>query len=262
MSQPERFLEGRHAIVTGASRGIGAAIARALARAGANITLIGRTEPDLRAEAARIANEAGVRAAHAVADLTVDDAVEAAFAHATQRNGVAYILVNSAGQAEGAPFVQTTRELWDRMLAVNLTAAFSCTRQVLPAMLEAGEGRIVNVGSTAGLRGVQRVAAYAASKHGLIGMTRSLALEVARRGVTANAVCPGYVDTDMARHAIDALMTGRGASAEEALRMITRPSAFGRLLAPEEVAAVALWLCSPAAATVTGQALVIGGEII
>jgi NAD(P)-dependent dehydrogenase (short-subunit alcohol dehydrogenase family) len=196
------------------------------------------------------------------ADLTRDEDVRRAFDAARRAFGPPGILVNNAGQAEGAPFIQTSRDLWDRMIAVNLTAAFECTRQVLPAMLEAGHGRIVNVASSAGLRGVQRVAAYAASKHGLIGLTRSLALEVAKQGVTVNAVCPGYVDTDMATRAINALMTGTGKSAEEAARMISRPSALGRLLSPDEVAAIILWLCTPAAASITGQAIVIGGDII
>jgi NAD(P)-dependent dehydrogenase (short-subunit alcohol dehydrogenase family) len=262
VSLKERFLEGQHAIITGGGRGIGRATARALGEAGANLTLLGRSAPHLEAEANHIAGQFGVRVEAITTDVTQDDQVRQAFATAERTLGAPTILVNNAGQAEGAPFIQTSRELWDRMLAVNLTAAFTCIKQVLPAMLEAGRGRIINVASTAGLRGVQRVAAYSASKHGLIGLTRSLAVEVAKQGVTVNAVCPGYVDTDMSARAVDALMTGTGKSAEEAVRMISRPSAFGRLLKPEEVAGVIVWLCSPAAATVTGQAIVIGGDTV
>jgi NAD(P)-dependent dehydrogenase (short-subunit alcohol dehydrogenase family) len=257
-----RALEGLHAVVTGGGRGIGAATARALGGAGANLTLIGRSAPHLEATANQIASESGVRVQAVTADITDSRDVQRAFEAAHGTLGAPRILVNNAGQAEGAPFIQTSRQLWDRMMAVNLTAAFECTKLALPAMLDAGHGRIVNVASSAGLRGVQRVSAYAASKHGLIGLTRSLALEVAKQGVTVNAVCPGYVDTDMATRAIDAVMTGTGKSAEEATRMISRPSALGRLLSAEEVAGVILWLCSPAAATITGQAIVIGGDII
>ncbi len=257
-----RFLLGRHALVTGGGRGIGAAIAHALARAGADISLLGRSEPDLQAEASRLAAQHGVNTAALRADVTADDNVRSAFAAAAQRFGPVQVLVNNAGQAEGAPLTQTTRELWDRMLAVNLTAAFTCAKLVLPGMLAAGSGRIVNVGSTAGLRGVARIAAYSAAKHGLVGLTRSLALEVAKQGVTVNVVCPGYVDTAMAQRAVNAVMTGTGRSAEEATQLVTRPSAFNRLLAPEEVAGVVAWLCSPNAATVTGQAIVIGGDVV
>jgi len=262
MTRVDRPLERLHAVITGGGRGIGSAAAHALAAAGAHLTLIGRSAPHLETAAGHIAAKYGVRVQAVAADITRDEDVRRAFESARSTLGAPRILVNNAGQAEGAPFIQTSRELWDRMIAINLTAAFECTKQVLPAMLDAGHGRIVNVASSAGLRGVQRVAAYAASKHGLIGMTRSLALEVAKQGVTVNAVCPGYVDTDMAARAVNAVMTGTGRSAEEAVRMISRPSALGRLLSPDEVAAVILWLCSPGAATITGQAIVIGGDII
>jgi NAD(P)-dependent dehydrogenase (short-subunit alcohol dehydrogenase family) len=258
----DAFLAGKHAIVTGGGRGIGAAVARALARAGASLTLLGRSEAHLVRVAAGITEAWGVATAALPVDLTRDDDVNAVFAESRRRLGSAHILVNNAGLAEGAPVSQMPRALWDRTLATNLTAAFVCSKLVLPGMIEAGMGRIVNVASTAGLRGVARIAAYSASKHGLIGLTRSLALEVAKQGITVNAVCPGYVDTDMAQRAVDAVMTGMGKGADEAVRMITRPSAFQRLLTPEEVADVVSWLCSPAAATVTGQAIVIGGDVV
>jgi NAD(P)-dependent dehydrogenase (short-subunit alcohol dehydrogenase family) len=258
MPAEPRHFAGQHAIITGASRGIGAAIAAALARDGASLTLIGRSEPHLADEAAGLREAFRVNVEALRADVTRDDQLEAAFATATQRLGNAHILVNNAGIAEGAPVVQMTRELWDRTLATNLTAAFVGTRLVLPAMIEAGSGRIINMASTAGLHGVARVSAYAASKHGLVGFTRSVALEVAHQGITVNAVCPGYVDTDMARRAVDAVMTGTGRSAAEAIRAITRSSALNRLLAPAEVADIVAWLCTTAAATITGQAITVG----
>jgi len=257
-----RFALGRHAVVTGASRGIGAAIAREIARAGANVTLIGRDADALSRQAAMLHGESGVAAHAQPADVTDDAVLRDAFGAAAARYGPIAILVNSAGQAEGAPFLEIERETWDRILAVNLTAAFIGMQLALPGMLEAGNGRIVNVASTAALRGVPRIAPYVASKHGLLGLTRSLALEVAKKGVTVNAVCPGYVDTDMARTAVDAIVSGLKRTAEEARQLIARPSAFNRLLEPEEVARVVVWLCSPDAATVTGQAIVIGGDVI
>jgi NAD(P)-dependent dehydrogenase (short-subunit alcohol dehydrogenase family) len=262
MAESRMFAFGRHAVVTGASRGIGAAVARELAKAGANVTLIGRDEDALTRQVTILREETGGGAHAERVDVTDDAALRAAFGAAIARNGPVAILVNSAGQAEGAPFLEIERETWDRILAVNLTAAFTCSQLALPGMLENGGGRIVNIASTAALRGIPRIAAYVASKHGLLGLTRSLAMEVAKKGVTVNAVCPGYVDTDMARTAVDAIVAGMHRSEEEARRMIARPSAFNRLLEPGEVARVVAWLCSPDAATVTGQAIVIGGDVI
>jgi NAD(P)-dependent dehydrogenase (short-subunit alcohol dehydrogenase family) len=259
---PPRFALGRHAVVTGASRGIGAAIARELAERGANVTLIGRDTSALTAQAAMIREGAGVGAHAQPADVTDEPSLRDAFVAAASRFGPVAILVNGAGQAEGTPFLEIERKTWDRILAVNLTAAFTCSQLALPGMLESGDGRIVNVASTAALRGVARIAPYVASKHGLLGLTRALALEFAKKGVTVNAVCPGYVDTAMAKTAVDAIVTGMNRTEEEARRMIARPSAFNRLLEPEEVARVVAWLCSPDAATVTGQAIVIGGDVI
>jgi NAD(P)-dependent dehydrogenase (short-subunit alcohol dehydrogenase family) len=261
-AEDSKFAPGRHAVVTGASRGIGAAVALELAWAGANVTLIGRDEDALVRQALVIHEKTGVEAYARPADVTDDGALGDAFGAAIARYGPVAILVNGAGQAEGAAFLEIERATWDRILAVNLTAAFTCCQLALPGMLETGNGRIVNIASTAALRGVPRIAAYVASKHGLLGLTRSLALEVAKKGITVNAVCPGYVDTDMARTAVDAIVSGMKRSEEEARQMIARPSAFNRLLEPEEVARVVAWLCSPDAATVTGQALVIGGDII
>jgi NAD(P)-dependent dehydrogenase (short-subunit alcohol dehydrogenase family) len=148
------------------------------------------------------------------------------------------------------------------MLAVNLTGAYLCTREVLPAMLAAAEGRVVNVASTAGLRGYGRMAAYCAAKHGLIGLTRALAAETAKRGVTVNAVCPSYTDTDMAKQAVDNLVAARGITPQEALKMLTRANPLGRLVQPEEVASAVGWLCSPGASAMSGQSIAVaGGEV-
>jgi 3-hydroxybutyrate dehydrogenase len=195
-------------------------------------------------------------------EVASEASVQAAFDRARSRFGAPYALVNNAGQAESASFGETTRELWSRLLDVNLTGAYLCTQQVLPAMIAARDGRVVNIASTAGLKGYPRMAAYCASKHGLVGLTRSLAQETAKHGVTVNAVCPGYTDTAMARQAVDNLVAARGVTPEEALRMMTRLNPRGMLTRPEEVASAVGWLCSPAAAAVTGEALVVaGGEV-
>jgi NAD(P)-dependent dehydrogenase (short-subunit alcohol dehydrogenase family) len=259
----EPYLHGRHAVVTGGARGIGAAIAVELARLGARLTLMGRDAVALTRQAKALSRDFSTEATGVPCDVTDPAAVLDAFTLARERLGDAYILVNNAGQAEGAPFADTTPELWNRMLAVNLTGAYLCTREVLPAMLAVSEGRVVNVASTAGLRGYSRMAAYCASKHGLIGLTRALAVETAKHGVTVNAVCPGYTDTDMAKRAVDTLVAARGITPEEALKMLTRTNPRGQLVRPEEVANVVGWLCSPDASAMTGQSIAVaGGEVM
>lgn len=249
-----------HAFVTGGGRGIGAAIASALAEAGARVTIGGRDEESLAAHVDAI-REAGGRAASVRLDVADESSVEAAFESAVAESGDVGILVNNAGMAPGGGVAGVSVETWRRTLTVNLTGAFLCSRRVLPAMLERGRGRIVNIASIAGLRGVPHIAAYCASKHGLIGLTRSLALEVAKRGITVNAVCPGYTETEMAERAVDAVMKGMGRSREEAEQRIARVSPLGRLLDPDEVAATVVWLCSDDAAAITGQSIVLGGEV-
>jgi NAD(P)-dependent dehydrogenase (short-subunit alcohol dehydrogenase family) len=185
--------------------------------------------------------------------------VRGAFAAARSRFGDAYVLVNNAGQAQSARFTETSRAMWDHLLATNLTSVYLCMQQVLPAMLAAREGRIVNIASTAALRGGTWISAYSASKHGVLGLTRSVALEAAKHGVTVNAVCPGYTDTDMTQQGIEELMRNRRVSADDALKMITRTIPRGTLIRTDEVASAVGWLCSPNATGITGQVIIVAG---
>jgi NAD(P)-dependent dehydrogenase (short-subunit alcohol dehydrogenase family) len=254
----DRFLKGHHAIVTGGGRGIGAAVALELARLGANLTLMGRTQSALHAHADVLAKQHGVEVAVVGCDVANEGQVFNAFRVARETFGPARVLVNNAGQAEGAPFLKTSRELWDRLLAVNLTGVFLCIQQVLPAMIEAKAGRIVNIASVSGLKAWQNVSAYTASKHGVIGLTKVVALETAKLGITVNAVCPAYTDTGMAELAVDSLMKG-GKTREEATKMMLRTIPRGTLITPEEVAGTVGWLCSPLASGISGEAIVIAG---
>jgi NAD(P)-dependent dehydrogenase (short-subunit alcohol dehydrogenase family) len=256
-----RYLEGEHAIVTGGSRGIGAAIAAVLARHGADLTILARSAAALDQQAEILRGDYGVEVTALECDVAEESSVRAAFVRSVAERGDPYILVNNAGAAEAAPFGRTTRPLWDRMLAVNLTSTFLCAQQVVPAMLAAKRGRIVNVASTAGLRGYKTMAAYCAAKHGVIGLTRALAAETAKHGITVNAVCPGYTETDMTDAAIGNLVA-LGKSADEAREMLVRTVPRGRLIDREEVADAVAWLCAPDASAVSGIALpVAGGEM-
>jgi NAD(P)-dependent dehydrogenase (short-subunit alcohol dehydrogenase family) len=262
MPEMERFLEGRHAIVTGGSRGIGAAVAAELVNRGAKVTLMGRSAETLERQAVELRGDSGATVSIAECDVADERSVRAAFAHAISTLGPAYILVNNAGIAKSRMFTQTTRDVWDETLAVNLTGTFLCTTEVLPAMMEAKSGRIVNIASTAGLRGYRTMAAYCASKHGVIGLTRALALETAKHGITVNAVCPSYTDTYLTSLAVNNLIANLGKTSEEAMGMLTGTIPRGTLITPEEVAGAVSWLCSPATSAVTGIALPIaGGEV-
>ncbi|HEX5581133.1 MAG TPA: SDR family NAD(P)-dependent oxidoreductase [Gemmatimonadaceae bacterium] len=258
----ERWLHGRHAVVTGGGRGIGLAIAAVLARHGADLTIMGRTPSTLDESADELRRAHGVRVTAVPCDVTDTESVRAAFACATGELGDVHVLVNNAGGAASALFGDTTRETWDHMLALNLTGSWLCTQQVMPAMPRARWGRVVNIASTAGLRGYKATTAYCAAKHGVVGLTRALALETARHGVTINAVCPGYTETDMHEQAVANLVAALGRTEEEARAMLLRTIPRGSLTAPSEVASAVAWLSSPGAAAVTGIALpVAGGEV-
>lgn len=251
-------LKGLHAVVTGSGSGIGAAIARALASEGARLTLVGRRREALDATAATLPG-----ACVAQADVTDRAAVDAAFASARAAHGPIAILVNNAGIAPSAPFAKVTAEAWRQTMAVNLDALFHCCQAALPDLLAARSGRIVTVASTAGVKGYGYTAPYVASKHGAIGLMRALATEFAHTGLTANAVCPGFTDTDIVGDAIANIQAKTGRSADEARAQLTRFNPQGRLIDPVEVAEAALWLCLPASRSVTGQAIMVaGGEVM
>jgi NAD(P)-dependent dehydrogenase (short-subunit alcohol dehydrogenase family) len=253
-------LAGKHAIVTGASRGIGAAIAAALAADGVCVSLLGRDAGNLR----RVSDglNGGHRAFPIVADMTDAASVQNAFAAARGRFGAVHLLVNNAGQAASAKFTDTDEALWNRLIAVNLTGTFLATRHAVPDMLAEGFGRIVNIASTAGLRGAPYISAYASSKHAVIGLTRSLALEYATRNITVNAVCPGFVDTDIVKETIANIKSKTGRSDSEALAALVASNPQRRLIEPREVADTVLWLCRPGSESVTGQSIVLaGGEV-
>jgi NAD(P)-dependent dehydrogenase (short-subunit alcohol dehydrogenase family) len=252
-------LAGRHAVVTGASRGIGAKIAAALVADGAQVSLLGRDEAQL----ARVRAELDPnRTAAIVVDVTDPTSVRNGFAAARERFGAVHVLVNNAGQAASAKFLDTDEALWNRIMAVNVTGVVLCTQQALPDMLRAGFGRIVNIASTAGLRGGAYISAYVASKHAVIGLTRSLALEYAKQNITVNAVCPGYTDTDIARDAVAKIAAKTGRSEAEALETLVATNPQRRLIRPEEIAHTVTWLCRPGTESVTGQSIVIaGGEV-
>jgi NAD(P)-dependent dehydrogenase (short-subunit alcohol dehydrogenase family) len=248
-------------LVTGATRGIGAAIAQAMAAAGWHVTLAGRQLGALEAVRATLPVAAGVAHDCLVLDVTEPASVEAAFAQAHAKGGALQALVNNAGAVETGPFARFELDAWQRMLAVNLTGAFLCTQAALGPMLAAGAGRVVNIASTAGQKGYAYCAAYAAAKHGLVGMTRSLAIEVAARGVAVNAVCPGYTDTDLVREGAARVAAATGRDADEARAVFSQASPLQRLVRPEEIAATVRWLCADAPGALTGQALsVSGGE--
>ena len=246
----------RHAFVTGGGSGIGLAIATALGRNGWRVTIAGRQRERLEAAASAIG-------AH-VETVDVCDAgtTEAAMARAAAAHGPIALLVNNAGGAVSAPFEKLGLDAWRQMLDVNLMGVVHCTRAVLPGMRTGGFGRIVNVASTAGLVGYRYVSAYVAAKHAVVGLTKALALEVAKAGITVNAVCPGYTDTDIVSSAVTTISTTTKRTAAEALATFTAANPQGRLVRPEEVAAAVLWLASEEAAAVNGIALPIaGGEV-
>ena len=256
-------LKGQHALVTGATRGIGLAVAETMARLGADLTLLGRNGARLDENAGEISGETGVRVHTAVADVADEAAIDAAFTSAAASLGPVTVLVNNAGVAGSAPFHRMDIDHWRSMLETNLTGTFVCTRRAYPDMREAGQGRIVNVASTSGLKGYAYIAAYAASKHGVIGLTRALALEAAKTGVTVNAVCPGYTETDIVRNTVENIVSKTGRTEDDARAELASGNPQGRMVQPWEVAEVVAWLCLPASSAITGQSIVVaGGEIM
>ncbi|MDB5822602.1 MAG: 3-hydroxyacyl-CoA dehydrogenase [Herminiimonas sp.] len=261
MTSSNKPLHGKHALVTGGGRGIGCAIARALLQEGARVTLAGRTVEVLNQSALELEQFGDVDIV--VMDVTDRAAVDRAFADAVKRFGRIDMLVNNAGQAASASFINTDDALWQRMLAVNLNGAFHCIQAALPGMLDAGWGRIVNVASTAGLKGYAYVSAYCAAKHGVIGLTRALALELATKGITVNAVCPGYTETDIVHDAVANIVAKTGRTEAAARAELAERNPQKKLVQPEQVAQAVAWLCLPGSDAMNGQSLAVaGGEIM
>lgn len=254
------FLTGRGAVVTGGGRGIGAEIARWLSRAGAAVVVAARTQERVDQVAAEL-RASGASAWGLVCDIGDERSVQSLAAKATDLLGTVDVLVNNAGVSGSAPLKRTTLEQWNRMLTVNATGAFLCSRAFLPAMMERGWGRIVNVASVAGLQGSRYVAAYSASKHAVIGFTRSVAAEVAAAGsgVTVNAVCPGYVETDMTIKTVENISQKTGITEAKAMDALLETTPQRRLIQPSEVAFATVQLCRDEARGVNGQSLVIDG---
>lgn len=251
-------LEGKHALVTGGGRGIGAVIAQSLSAAGARVTLLARTAGELDETAIGMPGSTVT----VTADVTDPRQVERAFAKARDAAGEISILVNNAGRPASRALARSDEAFWREVLAVNLDGVHHCTRAAIPAMLAANWGRIVNISSTAGLRGYAYCTAYCAAKHGVIGMTRSLALEVAKTGITVNAVCPGYTDTGVVRDAVRNISEKTARSEADARETLVSFNPQQRLIRPAEVANAVLWLCLPGSESVTGQSLAIaGGEV-
>ena len=249
------WFEGKHALVTGGGSGIGAATAKILIDKGATVTIAGRNGERLEAAAKSLG------ASPVVVDVTNRESVATAFASAVEKHGAIDVLINNAGAAEAAPFIKMTDEHWDHMLAVNLTGVYNCCKAVIDGMLANDGGRIVNVASVAGQRGEAYIAGYCAAKHGVIGLTRALAKEFATKNITVNAVCPGYVDTDIVQNAIANIVAKTGRSEAEALAEIVKTNPQGRLIQPEEVADTIMWLCRQQ--SVNGQSITIdGGEVM
>ncbi|HEY0172018.1 MAG TPA: SDR family NAD(P)-dependent oxidoreductase [Pyrinomonadaceae bacterium] len=260
-------LADRTAFITGGGRGIGRAVAHAFAREGARVFVVSRTASEVERVAAEVRAErghvAGGAAAHYACDVADPTSVGRAFAAAAEFFGRgADILVNNAGVAESSKFAETTDEFWRRHLDINLSGTFHCMREALPSMVARGWGRVVNVASIAGKTGAPYIAAYAASKHGVLGLTRSVAMETAAKGVTVNAVCPGYVDTDMTTRAVENIRAKTGRGTEEALEAVKAMSPQRRLVTPEEVAALALLLASEDGRGITGQAINVDGGAV
>ena len=245
----------RHAFITGAGTGIGEAISRQLHREGHAVTLVGRRSEPLET----LSQALGKQSVAVTGDVTDRGEIELAFEAAKAQFGDVEILVNCAGMAPTAPFHRVDFADWQRTMDVNVNGVFHCTQLALESMLENNWGRVVNIASVASLRGFPYVSGYCASKHAVLGMTRALALEVATQGITVNAVCPGYADTDIVRNAIAGIVSKTGRTEADAMQHFTESNPQGRLVEVTEVASAVSWLCSEGAASVTGQAIAIDG---
>lgn len=253
MSVPHSIV-GRHALVTGGGSGVGRAIALALAEAGVEVTICGRREDALQAVAAENKRIHGI-----IADVTDEHAVSALYEKAEAARGPFDIMVPNAGGTDSAPAHRVTLAEWRKTLDINLTGAFVTVKPALSGMISRKTGRIVFIASTAGLKGYAYVAPYVAAKHGVVGLMRALAAETAKSGVTVNAVCPGYVETDMLDRSVGKIVEKTGRSAEETRAALAAINPQGRFVQPEEVADAVLWLCSDSARSITGQAISISG---
>lgn len=252
-------LKDEHAIVTGAGRGIGQAIARTLASLGCNVTLVGRKREGLEFTASEIRLKYGVRTAIACLDVAREEEVKKGLNEAIRSLGSPAILINNAGAAESSPIHSMSTDLWERMISVNLTGIFYCTREVVPYMRTAKQGRIVNISSTAGIRGYKYVSAYCAAKHGVVGFTKSLAIELKSSGITVNAVCPGFADTGLFQKSVDEVVQKTNRTREQIVKEFLADAPGGRLVQPQEVADKVAWFCEKAQSGVTGEAVVIEG---
>ena len=258
------MLNNKLALITGGGRGIGRAIGLTFARQGASVAVAARTLEQVTQVADEIKSTTGGTSLAVVCDVSSRESVEKMFADVREHFGRDVdIMVNNAGVAESALLTNTSDELWDKHIAINLTGTFYCTRAALPAMLKSGWGRIINIASIAGKTGAPYITAYAASKHGVMGLTRSLAVEVGASGVTVNAICPGYVDTEMVSRGIERITTKTGRSADEAMESLKKMSPQNRLVTSEEVASLALLLASDEGRGINGQGLNIdGGSVL
>lgn len=256
-----KTLDNHHAVVTGGARGIGYAIAQQLLASGARVTIMGRSESSLR-DAYQTLAEFGELEFESV-DVTQPASTALGFERARARFGPVDILINNAGQAISERFDRVDIQQWQQMIDVNLTGTFNCMQAVLPSMVQRQWGRIVNVASTAGLTGYPYVSAYCAAKHGVIGLTRSVALEVAIKGITVNAVCPGYTETDIVADAVAKIQQKTGRSEQEVRAQLASGNPQGRFVQPEEVALVVTWLCQDGAESINGQSIPVdGGEVM
>lgn len=257
-SSADKPLAGRHAVVTGGGRGIGAAIADKLYELGAQLSLMDIVAENLQVKCAELPGSQAI-----TVDATDADSVKQAFTSAVEKSGPVAILVNNVGIGTSAPFVRIDNDNWHKMMNINLNSVFYCTQQALPAMTENGWGRIINMGSTAGVKGFAYITAYCTAKHGVIGLTRSLAIETARTGVTVNAICPGYANTDLLEKTITNIMDKTGMPRDKAEDSLKANNPQRRFIEPYEIANTVAWLCLPGSESITGQSIAVaGGEIM